>query len=52
ISFQKNEYIYMEISQKFTLDQIEELAAKTGFALDRNFSDSKKWYVDSVWEAV
>jgi len=52
VSFKKDEYIYMEISQKYTLSQIEEMAQKTGFALDRNFSDSKKWYVDSVWEAV
>ncbi|RZJ70746.1 L-histidine N(alpha)-methyltransferase [Flavobacterium sp.] len=52
ISFKKDEYIYMEISQKYRLSQIEEMAQKTGFKLDRNFSDSKKWYVDSVWEAV
>jgi len=52
IAFEKDEYIHMEISQKYTLSQIEEMAQTTGFVLDRNFSDSKKWYVDSVWEAV
>lgn len=52
IPFKKDEYIHMEISQKYTLSQIVDMAEKTGFVLDRNFSDSKKWYVDSVWEAV
>ncbi len=52
ISFKKDEFIHMEISQKFTLSQIEEMAQDTGFATDRQFYDSKKWYVDSVWEAV
>lgn len=52
ICFQKDEYIYMEISQKYTRSQIAHMAQKTGFVLDRNFTDSKKWYVDSVWEAV
>lgn len=52
VAFKKDEYIHMEISQKYTLSQIEEMAQTTGFALNRNFSDSKKWYIDSVWEAV
>ncbi|GEP52599.1 dimethylhistidine N-methyltransferase [Flavobacterium noncentrifugens] len=52
IPFKKDEYIHMEISQKYTLSQISDMAHKTGFVVDRNFFDSKKWYVDSVWEAV
>ena len=52
IPFKKDECIHMEISQKYTLSQIGDMAQKTGFELALNFSDSKKWYVDSVWEAV
>jgi len=52
VSFRENEYINMEISQKFTLSQIEKMAQHTGFTVDRTFFDSKKWYVDSVWEAI
>lgn len=52
ISFKKDEYIHMEISQKYTLDQISKMAGKTGFTQVTDFFDSKKWYVDSVWQAV
>jgi L-histidine N-alpha-methyltransferase len=51
IRFVKDEYIYMEISQKFTIMQTDQMAANTGFrAIDR-FFDIKKWFVDSIWVA-
>lgn len=51
ISFAKDEYIYMEISQKFTVEQVDNMAAVAGFKpLDRLF-DSKGWFVDAVWVA-
>lgn len=52
ISFAKDEYIYMEISQKFTLAQTEEMASKAGFKTLASFTDSKGWFVDTVWEAI
>ncbi|MCC8424709.1 L-histidine N(alpha)-methyltransferase [Mucilaginibacter sp. UR6-11] len=51
IRFVKDEYIYMEISQKFTIMQTDQMAAHTGFRpLDR-FFDNKKWFVDTIWIA-
>ena len=51
VKFLKDEYIYMEISQKFTVLQTEQMAAKSGFKpLDR-FFDNKKWFLDAVWVA-
>ena len=49
ISFLKDEYIYMEISQKFTVQQTAQMATESGFAPVDRFFDSKKWFVDVVW---
>jgi L-histidine N-alpha-methyltransferase len=51
ISFAKDEYIYMEISQKFTVEQIGNMATSTGFKPLQQFFDSKHWFVDAVWVA-
>ena len=51
ISFEENEYIYTGISQKYTIERINGLASQAKFKLLRNFFDSKKWFVDSVWIA-
>ncbi|AEW00479.1 dimethylhistidine N-methyltransferase [Niastella koreensis] len=49
ISFKKNEYIWMEISQKFTQEQVDDLALKNGFKPVSNLMDSKQWFVDACW---
>jgi L-histidine N-alpha-methyltransferase len=49
-SFKENELIYMEVSQKFSPEEIEELAARSGFRVVANIYDSKKWFVDAIWE--
>jgi dimethylhistidine N-methyltransferase len=46
------EPIYMEISQKYTLAMIDEMAEKSGFRVVKNFFDSKKYYTNSLWKAV
>ncbi|MDB5142892.1 MAG: egtD, partial [Mucilaginibacter sp.] len=51
VQFLKDEYIYMEISQKFTVLQTEQMAEKAGFKPIDQFFDSKKWFVDAVWIA-
>lgn len=51
IHFQKDEYIYMEISQKYTVMQTNQLAEYAGFKPIQLFFDSKKWFVDAVWVA-
>jgi L-histidine N-alpha-methyltransferase len=51
IRFIKDEYIYMEISQKFTIMQTDQMAANTGFRPVDRFFDIKKWFVDTIWMA-
>ena len=51
IRFIKDEYIYMEISQKFTIMQTDQMAENTGFRPVGRFFDSKKWFVDTIWVA-
>lgn len=50
ISFVKNEPIYMEISQKFSPSDIRELANSSGFNFVSELYDSKKWFMDAIWE--
>lgn len=52
ISFKENELIDMEVSQKFSEKEINELAEKSGFEIFGEIKDSKKWYVDSVWKVI
>ena len=49
IHFSKDEYIFMEISQKFTVAQINEMAIKASFRPVEHFFDSKKWFTDAIW---
>jgi L-histidine N-alpha-methyltransferase len=51
IHFEKDEYIFMEISQKFTVEQTDEMAAAAGFKPVSHFFDSKHWFIDAVWVA-
>lgn len=48
--FKKWEPIYMEISQKYSLETISAIAAESGFRVTNNFFDSQKFYVNSLWE--
>jgi len=49
--FLKDEYIYMEISQKYTVMQTNQMAANSGFKALNIFFDSKKWFIDAIWMA-
>ncbi len=51
IDFKEHECIYMEVSQKFSLNDIEQLANASGFEFSRAISDSKGWFMDAVWIA-
>jgi dimethylhistidine N-methyltransferase len=48
--FEKWEPIYMEVSQKYNLEMIEKLAKESGFAVERNFYDENKFYLNSLWK--
>lgn len=50
ITFEKNEPIYMELSQKYSVSEIDALAEQTGFKPLEYFFDSNKWFLDVVWE--
>lgn len=44
------EPIFMEISQKYSLEMIEELAQASGFQTALNFFDSNHHFADSLWK--
>ena len=52
VAFARDETIFMEISQKYTPKEIEQMASEAGFAPMRQLSDSKGWFADVFWEAV
>jgi L-histidine Nalpha-methyltransferase len=48
--FEPWEAVFMEISQKYSLKHITELADESGFEIKQNFFDSKNYYCDSLWQ--
>jgi L-histidine N-alpha-methyltransferase len=51
IHFNKDEYIHMETSQKFTLQQITDMGVNAGFEPVKYMFDKKGWYTDAIWVA-
>jgi dimethylhistidine N-methyltransferase len=52
IAFDEYETIHTEISTKYAVTQINEMAATSGFETLKHFYDSKKWFVDVLWQCV
>ena len=52
ITFMKDETIFMEISQKYSIEQTDEVAVSSGFIPVAHFFDKKKWFVDVIWRCV
>ncbi|HXS56008.1 MAG TPA: L-histidine N(alpha)-methyltransferase [Hanamia sp.] len=50
INFEKDETIFMEISQKYSAVQIDALARESGFTPTVNFFDSNRYFVDVIWK--
>ncbi len=50
IRFKKWEAVYTEMSRKFDTGMIEMLARETGFAVEKNFTDEKAYYLNSLWK--
>ncbi|WP_442588020.1 L-histidine N(alpha)-methyltransferase [Pedobacter sp. AW31-3R] len=50
--FQESEFIYMEISQKYSVEETEQMAGISGFKTVNHFFDHKKWFVDTVWQCI
>ena len=51
IPFNEGEWIFTEISQKYSLHEIKSLAANSGFSVVEELTDGKQWFVDSIWSA-
>jgi L-histidine Nalpha-methyltransferase len=52
IHFKEGERIFMEISQKYTPQQTDGFAREAGFIPVRHFYDSKKWFLDALWQCM
>jgi len=50
--FKQWEPIFMEISQKYSMEMIESLARESGFEIKRSFFDRRKYYCDSLWRVA
>jgi len=50
--FAQWEPIFMEISQKYSLAMIGELAQTSGFEVSQYFFDSQKFYTNSLWKLI
>jgi L-histidine Nalpha-methyltransferase len=50
--FEKWEPVFMELSRKFDLATIERLAVNHGFRVENHFTDSRGYFVDSLWEKI
>ncbi|MDN3635195.1 L-histidine N(alpha)-methyltransferase [Neolewinella lacunae] len=49
ITFEAYEAICVEISQKYSREEIRALAAAAGYTFVQNLEDSRGWFADSVW---
>jgi uncharacterized SAM-dependent methyltransferase len=52
IEFEKDETIFMEISQKYSVAQIDEIAVECGFTPIAHIFDAKKYFVDVIWKVT
>jgi dimethylhistidine N-methyltransferase len=48
ISFEKDEPVFMEISQKYSVEQIDQIAQECGFRVLNHFFDSHQYFVDVI----
>ena len=51
-TFRQWETVFMEISQKYNLEMIEDLSKENCFQVEKNFFDSREFFTDSLWKPV
>ena len=51
-AFAPYEPIHVEYSFKYLIDDVHGLARETGYAVVRDFTDDRGWFVDSLWKVV
>src|SRR5579872_1190975 len=49
VYFRENEAVFMEISQKYSLEETQLMALQSGFEPVYTFFDEKKWFADVLW---
>lgn len=47
--FEKHEPIHMEVSQKYSKEEIRSIAADSGFTILENYTDKARMFVDTLW---
>lgn len=52
IEFKKDEVIFMEVSQKYTLEESDRIASDSGFEPVAHFFDTNKWFTDVIWKCI
>lgn len=48
--FEAWEPMYMELSQKYGMEELKQLADKSGFSVIKHYYDSKKYFTDGLWQ--
>ena len=52
VFFSENEVIDMEISMKYSIEEVSKLANDSGFKPVMQYYDSRKWFVDILWRVA
>lgn len=52
ITFAKDEPIFMEVSQKYSIEQVSLLGNQASFKTIASCTDQKNWFVDAIWNAI
>ncbi|MFT6135746.1 MAG: putative SAM-dependent methyltransferase, partial [Cyclobacteriaceae bacterium] len=52
ISFDQWEPIFMEISKKYSLSEIQALARTSGFEHQNHFMDNQSNFIEVIWEVL
>ncbi len=50
-TFAEGEAIAVEISQKYSPEEIDRMAGQAGYSKVENFFDERSWFVDALWRA-
>ncbi len=50
VFFAKHEPVFMEVSRKFNIEEIESMARDSGFELVTHLLDENKYFTDSIWK--
>lgn len=52
LHFEQHEAIEINSIQSYTQPEIRDLAKRTGFLIEREFTDTNCWFMNAVWKAI